>query len=261
VLVLTDGEVVGAHQADTALGVGSAFKLLILDVLQDAIAAGDLAWDGVATLEDRHISLPSGVIQDWPIGSPMTLSSLANLMISVSDNTATDLLIEVVGRDALEARSPLNTPFLTTGELFRLKAEGNEGALEAFIAEDDVGQREVLDGIAGLPLPEVDDDFLSEPILEVEWFFTATELCGLLAETAALPAVSINPGLAQETEWARIAYKGGSEAGVLNFSTWVVGDDGREHCVVATWNDTEPVDQAALVAPYAGILDRLAGGE
>jgi len=67
--------------------------------------------------------------------------------------------------------------------------------------------------------------------------------------------------LAQETEWARIAYKGGSEAGVLNFSTWVVGDDGREHCVVATWNDTEPVDQAALVAPYAGILDRLAGGE
>ena len=39
--------------------------------------------------------------QDWPKGAPVTLHTLATLMISISDNTATDQLIAIVGRDAI----------------------------------------------------------------------------------------------------------------------------------------------------------------
>ena len=90
--------------------VGSAFKLAVLAALKDQVAAGALAWDDVATLEAGHISLPSGILQAWPVGSPLTIHTLASLMISVSDNTATDALIALLGRDLIESYTTLNHP-------------------------------------------------------------------------------------------------------------------------------------------------------
>ena len=43
-------------------------------------------------------SLPSGITQSWPAGSPVTLQTLATLMISISDNTATDTLVTLERR-------------------------------------------------------------------------------------------------------------------------------------------------------------------
>ena len=43
-------------------------------------------------------------MQDWPPGAAVTVETLATLMISVSDNTATDTLIRLVGRERVEAR-------------------------------------------------------------------------------------------------------------------------------------------------------------
>ena len=51
VLVLKNGQEQAAANADTLLGVGSAFKLAILATLQDQIKAGTHAWDEVVTLE------------------------------------------------------------------------------------------------------------------------------------------------------------------------------------------------------------------
>src|SRR5690606_39753601 len=50
-------------------------------------------------LEAGDVSLPTGILQEWPVGTPMTIQSLATLMISISDNTATDVLLRVAGRD------------------------------------------------------------------------------------------------------------------------------------------------------------------
>lgn len=259
VLVTTDGEVVAAHQPDLALGVGSAFKLLVLAALQRQIEDGERSWDDVVHLDAALRSLPSGFLQDWPAGTPMTLATLANLMISISDNTATDTLIAVVGRETLEAMSPRNAPFMATADMFRLKAEGAEEMAAAWIAGDEAERRAMLDDVAMRPLPSA-EQFKTEPVPEIEWFMTATELCALLVETRELPVFEINPGLAQESDWTRVAFKGGSVAGFLNFSTLLEGEDGRTHCVIATWNDAEPLEEAPLVAAYAGILDRLAGG-
>src|SRR3546814_1131698 len=40
----------------------------------------------------------------WPKDTPVTVQSLANWMISVSDNSATDTLIHLLGRKNIEAR-------------------------------------------------------------------------------------------------------------------------------------------------------------
>lgn len=257
VLVITDGEVVAAHQPDLALAVGSAFKLAVLAALIDEIATGDRAWDDLVRLDAGSYSLPSGILQEWPPGTPMTLATLANLMISISDNTATDALIAVLGRERIEAETPRNVPLLTTGDMFRLKSRGAEDMAAAWIG-DETARRALLEDIATGPLP-APDDLITTPILEIEWFMTANELCVLLSQVSDHPAMSINPGLADEADWARVAFKGGGDFGVINFSTLLVGHDGREHCVVATWNNTEAVGETDLAFPYSAIFDRLMG--
>jgi beta-lactamase class A len=98
VLVLSDGDVRATHNPDAVLAVGSAAKLAILKALDEAVAAGRLAWDEVVRLDPKWRSLPAGILQDWPEGTPLTIATLANLMISISDNTATEALIDIVGR-------------------------------------------------------------------------------------------------------------------------------------------------------------------
>ncbi|NMB11632.1 MAG: serine hydrolase [Firmicutes bacterium] len=51
----------------------------------------------VIELKSDYISLPSGMLQEWPVGSPITLHTLASLMSSISNNTATNALIDVEG--------------------------------------------------------------------------------------------------------------------------------------------------------------------
>jgi hypothetical protein len=87
---------------------------------------------------------------------------------------------------------------------------------------------------------------------------TARELCDLLDATSGLPSLGIQPGPADRRHWKSVAYKGGSEVGVLNLSSRLVGEDGRVHCVVATWNGDDALQQDKLLNPYRGLVDRLA---
>lgn len=259
-LVVSDGEDIVAQDADQPLAIGSAAKLAILVALRDAVTAGRLSWDLVVPLDPAWKSLPSGQLQDWPDGTPLTIATLANLMISISDNTATDALVRIVGRDAVETVTPTNAPFLTTRELFTLKTLKNAPLRTAWAEGDTAARRAILAEIADAPLPAI-AELSPEATHSIEWFFSARELCQLLEQTADLPSVGINPGVADRGQWKSFAYKGGSEFGVINLSTRVVGTDGRVHCVVASWNDDVALDEQKLFAPYTGILNRLAEGE
>lgn len=261
VLVLTNGEVTASLNPEAPLAVGSAFKLAVLAALTNQVAAGNLSWDDVVAFDPAWRSLPTGILQSWPEGTPLTLATLANLMISISDNTATDALIAVVGRETVEAVSPRNTPFLTTGELFRLKSRGHDDLAAAWLAaEDEAARRAIVAQLDALALPSA-AQLQAAPNNAIEWHFTAGELCALLAQVSDNPAFAINAGVADAGDWAHVAFKGGSEAGVLNLSTLVTAADGTMHCVVATWNDDATLDDQALITPYAGILAALARGE
>lgn len=257
VLVASENAILSSIDPDVPLAVGSAFKLAVAAALKAQVDTGRMAWDDVVYLDASSISLPSGLLQNWPPGTALTVESLAALMISVSDNTATDALIRHVGREAVETFSPRG-PLLTTREAFTLKAASNEALLEEFRAADEAGKRALLDDMANLPLPAL-SEFRPEPTaLDVEWYFTATELLYLMAYVQNLPFMAINPGLASPDEWEKVTYKGGSEPGVLNFTTLITAADGTDYIVVATWNDEQnALDENRFALLYTGLLNAL----
>ncbi|MEO1295124.1 MAG: serine hydrolase [Cyanobacteria bacterium J06636_16] len=259
-LVLADDEVLADVQADEPLAVGSAFKLAVLVALKEAIAQGTLNWDDVVTLQPEWRSLPGGILQDWPAGTALTVETLATLMISVSDNTATDALIQILGREPIEAIAPRNQPLLTTREFFALKNPDNADTLRRFRQANTVKKRQLLDSLESVALPDA-SLFTGNPIaLDVEWSFSAHELCDLIAQVQDLPLMSVNPGVARLQDWQTVNFKGGSEPGVLNLTTQLEAADGRTYCVAATWNDPDqPVDEETLFLFYRDILLGLAG--
>ena len=255
-----------AGAPDQQMPLGSTFKLYVLATLAREVAQGKRDWsDQVSLAEPR--SFPSGMMQDWPKDAPVTLHTLASLMISISDNTATDQLIEVLGRDAVfqtmvdsgHSEPALNDPFLTTREMFLLKS-GPEGRLATYQRNDAEVRMQVLDGLETFDTPasEVEAAFLNGPVaLDVEWFASAADLADLMrfmrktADQEAFAIMGINPSMLGTSlpEWAYVGYKGGSEPGVLNL-TWLLTDhEGRDHGLVLSWrNEAANLDSAALEA-------------
>lgn len=235
------------------MAIGSAFKLYVLSALAGEVAAGKRKWGDVVPLTGS--SLSSGTMQDWPNGAPVTLHTLASMMISISDNTATDTLIELLGRDVVETEmrasghgQPLmNIPFLTTREVFLLKS-APDGELYTYAHGGEQERREMLAALAGQqPTPQaLQAAYTSGPrALDVEWFGSAQDLARimdrlrLMEDKTALSILAINHALGPgETDpWAFAGFKGGSEPGVLNL-TWLLQDKaGRWFVLALSWNN------------------------
>jgi beta-lactamase class A len=250
------GQPIIAHNADRWLAIGSAFKLYVLKALMEDIARGKRLWSDVVELRER--SLPSGVMQRWPVGSPVTLHTLALMMISISDNTATDQLMEVLGHAAIEAPFYLsshsearrNIPFLKTDDMFKLKAL--DELRRRYLAGDTDERRALLSSdtqtITLENFPSMDRPLFIDTL---EWFASAEVLSSLMMQlrdlassnkeaAKGLEILSINPGLAfSEKKWETIAYKGGSEMGVLNLTFLLKSRAGEWYTLVATWNDPQ----------------------
>jgi len=244
-----------ASNADRQFAIGSTFKLYVLSALARSIAVGEHDWNEVVPLTAR--SYPSGQLQDWPPGAPLTLHTLATLMISVSDNTATDQLIAVLGREAVEAEvvasgheEPRGTfPFLTTCEMFVLKSGTNIDPGEYLGASED-WRREALAFLAGIERDEDDVRlaFSGGPnMIGIEWFASGSDIASVfqrlveLEDRTALEILGVNPSMsdAMRSEWDYVGYKGGSEPGVLNLS-WLLRDTADEWTVVSlSWNNAE----------------------
>ena len=258
VVVLEEGRPLASVHPEDALAVGSAFKLAILAAAQEQTAAGKLRLDQVFPLKAEWKSLPSGVLQGWPDGTPLTLATLESQMISISDNTGADSMLSIVRRDQAEKFAPRNKPFLSTREAFILKAKNNAALLDRYRKADESGRRAMLTEIDAQPLPEAGQFSDAPTATDIEWFFTPEELCSLVGKAADADAFRINPGLADRAQWRQVAFKGGSEGGVLNLTTAVTGKNGKHYCVAATWNNTAALDQSKFFATYGSILNTLA---
>lgn len=257
--VVAGDKTLAQEKEGTALAVGSAFKLAVLVELRDRIEKQKkLAWDRVVLLDAKAKSLPSGILQGWPTSSPVTVSTLASLMISMSDNTATDSVIRLLGRASLDRYGTSQfRPFLTTADMFRLKAKGHDAMLERFRKATPAERTAMLDELDKLPLPKAEDYPTAVTALDVEWFFTPRELCEYMGKVHDLPLMGINPGVAKKTDWDHVAYKGGSEPGVINMTTWVTKGS-KSYCVSATWNDDKPISDTRFAVAYGSILGFLA---
>jgi beta-lactamase class A len=248
-----------ALNASTPLAVGSAFKLAVLNALLDRIANGSRRWSDVVPLQAQWKSLPSGVLRSWPDGTPLTLATYAAEMISISDNTAADALVRIVGQAALEPYAAANQPIPTTREMFVLKSDEGANLAAAYLAAASPSARAaVLERADAMPLPAA-NHVLTKPQPALEWHFSVRQLCKLMERVANLPLMSINPGVADPADFRHVAYKGGSDTGVVNLTTMVTTHRGTKICFAATLNDSaREVDEAAFELAYSGVLAQLA---
>lgn len=251
-----------AADAEVPLAIGSIFKLFVLAELDRQVRAGERRWTDVVPL--THRSLPSGLLQDWPARSPITLHSLAALMISRSDNSATDELLHLVGRERVEALLPTlgirdarNRPFLSTLEAFVLKS-GDDALTRRWLAADETGRRALLAELAATGPERIDLARLqARPIHidRIEWFASAADIVRTLdslrrnAASETLAMLSINPGLPRPASppFRYWGFKGGSETGVVAMAFLVQALDGAWYALATGWNDPNgPVDEQRL---------------
>lgn len=267
-----------AQDVDTAGPIASTFKLWVVWAVAEAIAAGEVAWSDTVTIDPAVRSLPSGELQNCPDGSTVTIEQAATLMIAISDNTATDALIELVGRDAVEAQlghldvsdeaQERTLPLLTTAEMFELKFSGDAALLDQYVAGDEAARRAILSELPGT-LPTLDQlaAIGTRPIAvdTVEWFATPDDIARTLVGLGAIERdermapldtiLGTNPGVEIDPDtWSRAWFKGGSEPGVVTLAWLLARADDRQFVVVVMNMDTasgEPAPEIELIADAA----------
>ncbi|SDE57298.1 serine hydrolase [Rhodospira trueperi] len=254
VFARVDGRERVTRSADERLAVGSAFKLFVLTAYEQAVSRGDIRRDDVVRLAADDLSLPTGVLQTVPVGTPVTLETLAALMIQQSDNTATDALIRVLGRNRVENLSAHNRPFLTTGEAFRLKTDMAADLRRRYATAAEDERREIVKAARSHPIPSV-DKLVAGPTWTVEWFASTRELCDLMEALKGSPILAATPAAPVTAEhWAWVGYKGGSEFGVLNFTAAGVRADGTPVCLSVTVNSRAAIPVARGASLFSGLF-------
>jgi beta-lactamase class A len=96
-------EVAGIREGERFL-MASVFKVPILVELFHQVAEGKISLDERIEVKHPEIYFGSGVLRDLRPGISPTIHDLATLMIEVSDNMATDLLLERIGKGKVTAR-------------------------------------------------------------------------------------------------------------------------------------------------------------
>ena len=254
---------------DSALAIGSSFKLVILAELVRQIDAHQRTWDVVVTLDGHE--LPGGGYTQKPAGTRVPLRELAEAMIKVSDNSATDLLLFTLGRERVEAmaaqlgwRSPLDRPFLGTMEAFKLKGVGGGALGTRYLAANLAGKRRLLAGdVAAAPGSAIGSLFADGKPVRIdtlEWFASPRELVGTMrwfkehatpagVEARRILAINAGPLAGMADTFSYIGYKGGSEPGVISMTLLLHDKAGHWTALSAGWNNpAAAVDELIFTA-------------
>jgi hypothetical protein len=244
-----DGSCHLVHGVDaaTARPLGSSFKLYVLGALGQAIRGGRASWDEDLAIHEQWKSLPSGVLENDPAGTELTLREYADFMISISDNTAADHLIRFLGRDAVQAQlfrfgnrsAERDIPFLTTRELFALRSVDYPALADSYLADPRAQRAAELAALDQIPLSQLSGWTQPEMIDQIEWFASPEDMCrtyaGLWRENAEPEmsgiggALSVNDGGIglDPARYPLVWFKGGSEPGVLTLNYLARASDGQ----------------------------------
>jgi hypothetical protein len=268
--VSSNGSCTVVHQvaSSTARPLGSEFKLFVLGALAHEIASGRLSWEQQLTVEDAEKSTGSvsGSLQYSPAGTKVSVLETATKMISISDNTAADMLIDLVGRPAVESQvrqwssnAAADVPFLTTREMILLHHVDFPSLADRYLSLSPSERAAFLaSSVDPLSLNEVQETTEPRDINTIEWFASPDDICrafaGLqqLSDQAELSQIrsvfSLNSGSIglDHSQWSSVWYKGGSEPGVLTLGYLATNSRGQSFVVSAmTSNPAAPLSAAA----------------
>jgi len=92
------------HRPDANVATASTIKLPILVHIAQLVDEGKLDWEMPLILSETDKVGGMGVLQHLSAPHTLSLHDACYLMIAISDNTATNLVIDVTGIDAINAR-------------------------------------------------------------------------------------------------------------------------------------------------------------
>ncbi|MDP9865824.1 MULTISPECIES: serine hydrolase [Streptosporangium] len=267
-------KIVHSVAPDRPRPLGSMFKFYVLGAVAEKIRDGKLSWDGKLTIKPEWKSPSQGGLFERPDNSTTTVHEAAKLMISISDNTATDILIHTVGRKAVEAKvrqwsghAKLNIPFLTTRELFLLKGVNYPEQARSYLALSPAKKLAYLEGtVAKQSLSDIKYWTKPREIDTLEWFGSPRDVCRAYAGLTALNSKRLHETLSANDgslgldpkKWSATWFKGGSELGVLDLGYLArpAGKSGKSYVVTTLTSDPRTVIDESTAAPELISLSR-----
>ena len=93
---LTTGEEV-AYDPDTLRPTASTIKVPILVELFNQVEQGTVSLDDRLVTNEENATKGSGILRDLRLGVDLPVEDIATLMIVVSDNQATNMMIDLLG--------------------------------------------------------------------------------------------------------------------------------------------------------------------
>ncbi|MBF0362080.1 MAG: serine hydrolase [Oligoflexia bacterium] len=236
-----------SYNSDVKMALGSTFKLYVLGSLADKIKNSELKWNQEFPIKEELKSLPSGVLQNQENGKMLSLLAYARYMISISDNTATDHLINIIGKEYIENNltskidesSNINSfvtsniPFLTTLEMFKFRALYNNEQAQKYSTSTSLERKMLLSEINSNPLNKqelyklLQDWNTPKQHNFIEWFSSTNDMCNTMdwllkkEDNTLLAILSLNTpfiDLEYNSNFEYAGYKGGSEPGVINMT-------------------------------------------
>ncbi len=249
------------------------------------VVEGDLGALDLIPLAAERLAL-AGQLNDEPIGTPIPVVDLAEMMMGNSDNTATDLLHAHLGRSRVNAAVDASgvadpnvlKPLLSISEQFHLFFSFPLATAQTYVNASEVDQNQFLtDSIVPLGNYLGGGAYNNTSLLTSgSWRASALDICKVYSAMRYLPSGSeafqtIDAALGASVAlpsvrnvWDRVWYKGGSlsaSAGTFNVLThaWLLENtDSPTYFVATLYNDNDPnqIDPYKVQSLAGRILER-----
>lgn len=135
-------------QGDRSVHSASTIKLVIMAELMARIHAGALTLDQKIVITPEMKTGGDGILKELEPGHAFTLKEIMTLMIIVSDNQATNILIDLLGMDAINIRA--KTMGLQNTVLGRkmMDSEARKQGRDNYISANDISSilKSIYDG-------------------------------------------------------------------------------------------------------------------
>lgn len=126
-------------RGDAKVRTASTIKLPIMVECYKAVADGRVKWDTVLPLKEADIVSGSGVLFEFTPNAPIYLRDAMHLMIVVSDNTATNLILDKLTANAVN-KTMESLGILDTKSMRKVRGDGSQ--LKAPTGWSDAGLKE-----------------------------------------------------------------------------------------------------------------------
>ncbi|PIB74030.1 serine hydrolase [Mycolicibacterium brumae] len=266
---ISDGrcDMIAGSNTDVSMPLASIFKTYVLLAVAQEVAAGRLSWDDEVTVTAKAKAVGSSAFDKLKPGATIPVRLAAEKMISSSDNMATDLLIERVGKPAVTHalvtaghHDPASmTPFPTMHEMFSI-GWGIPDLREQW-RDADRAQRDELLRETDLRPYKSDPQRTHTPAAAygAQWFGSPADVCRIhvaLQQTgqpvrdimAALPGIDLD-----RAKWPYIGAKAGNLPGDLTFS-WYVEDRSGQPWVVSLQTSWDTFHGGRTAAWLMGVV-------